>query len=106
MDMSTITMRNTKAEMLEHIAGLEARLRQGGLDMVQLRTRISVLEGAAALKATPKAPDNIVRRGGTDYRVEVTKHGARTTKRYVPLISEDMQTLLDDCRDQSLNYHN
>lgn len=80
----SMSMRNTKAELLAYIAALEGRLQQGGRDMQELRHRISVLEGALQLKQ-PVAEPKVVRMHGVDHRVEIERHGARTTKRYIPL---------------------
>lgn len=77
---TTITMRNSKAEMLEHIRALELRLTTAAHDAHHMRTRISVLEGTAALKE-PAAPQQ-VRLNGLLHNVIVERRGQSTTKRY------------------------
>lgn len=47
---TTITMRSTKAEMLAHIKQLELRLAEGGRTANELRHKLSVAQGALALK--------------------------------------------------------
>ena len=66
---TTITMRNSKAEMFAHIRQLELRNLDAARERVHLRERISVLEGAAALKRDAFTPT-------------VQRFGQRTVKRW------------------------
>lgn len=79
----TITMRNTKSEMLAHIATLEARLLEGGRALNDARHRISVLEGAQALAAPPA--EKIVTIRGVQHRVVIERSGQTTRKRFIPV---------------------
>lgn len=79
----TISMRNTKSEMLAHIATLEARLMEGGRALNEARHRISVLEGTQALAAPPA--EKLVRINGVQHRVVIERSGQNTRKRFVPV---------------------
>ena len=84
---TTITMRSTKAEMLARIHAQDALMRSAALERQELRTRISVLEGTAALRAAPAEPQ-LVWRGGVRCHVFVTRNGASVTKRFVPVAEQ------------------
>lgn len=82
---TTITMRNTKQQMLDHIRALESRLMEGGRTLNELRHRISVLEGAKALAAPASPAEKLVRINGVQHRVVYERHGQSTRKRFVPV---------------------
>lgn len=78
---TTITMRNSKAEMFAHIKQLELRAIEAARERVHLRERISILEGSAALKQPAPGPKQ-VRINGLVHDVIVERRGQSTTKRY------------------------
>lgn len=77
----SMTMKNTKAELLAHIAAQDARLIELARELAEARLQRSVAQGAAQLRAQPQ----IVTRGGQQFRVEVRRNGASVTKRFIPV---------------------
>lgn len=63
---------------------LQQRLDAANKTIADMRLRISVLEGAAALRTAPAATQHRISIGGVDHNVVIERHGARVVKRYFP----------------------
>lgn len=64
---------------------LQQRLDAANKTIADMRLRISVLEGAAALRTAPAATQqHRISIGGVDHNVVIERHGARVIKRYFP----------------------
>ena len=84
-----ITERSTKAQMLEALVGKSTEAIQLAGINASLRLRISVLEGTRALGLKPQPKNNVVVLRGVPHNVIVERHGARVTKRFVPVAPAD-----------------
>ena len=85
--MSKISAKSTKVEMFNYITLLEQQAIGFARSAAELRHRISVLEGTRALGTKPK--NNVVVLRGVPHNVIVERHGARVTKRFVPVAPAD-----------------
>jgi hypothetical protein len=85
--MSSIvpTAKATKAELIAYINHLEVEAIAAARCAAEMRERISILEGTRALGLKPQPQNNIVVLRGVSHHVFTERHGARTTKRFVPI---------------------